>query len=340
MENIRFDIEELYEDICVEEEKTTPDENTRVWTKENTLKAATPDGVFIVPEGVTKIENGAFYVRKYEAPINKDDPRTKNGVYVEKIVLPNSLLAIGEDAFRLCDTLREINIPENVKRIERGAFCWCHNLEKVQLPSGLRKISESMFHSCYSLKEINLPESLEEIGAWAFDSCRSLQKVIIPGGVKFVGGCSFQHCYGLKEAVFEGSMKTIKSGTFNDCSKLERIGFPNEMRVIESFAFEGCVSLKEITIPNTVQGIDYAAFARCKSLETVYLPDSVVILSKYAFNDCPEIKEISMSEDTIVTYDTHVSVIKQSCDLNIGRTTNLVRRSTPKQVSFKDLFSA
>ena len=129
MENIRFDIEELYEDICVEEEKITPDENTRVWTKENTLKAATPDGVFIVPEGVTKIENGAFFVHKYEAPINKDDSRTKNGVYVEKIVLPNSLLAIGEELFHAltADVLEPSAVDKTAVPAERcGEVDKCH----------------------------------------------------------------------------------------------------------------------------------------------------------------------------------------------------------------------
>lgn len=50
------------------------------------------------------------------------------GVYdqeISSVVIPDGIEVIGERAFEDCTFLREVIIPESVKRIERWAFSGC-----------------------------------------------------------------------------------------------------------------------------------------------------------------------------------------------------------------------
>lgn len=75
---------------------------------------------------------------------------------------------IGKDAFRDCENLKEIHLPDSVQTIDRYAFCSCSNLEKIYLYASIKKIGENTFWGCTSLKEIHLPASVKKIDTEAF----------------------------------------------------------------------------------------------------------------------------------------------------------------------------
>ena len=58
------------------------------------------DGVGIIPEGTTEIENLAFL-------------KCQN---LKSVVIPNSVTKIGEYAFQGCTSLESIEIPNTVKK--------------------------------------------------------------------------------------------------------------------------------------------------------------------------------------------------------------------------------
>lgn len=51
-----------------------------------------------------------------------------------------SLTSISTEAFYQCKSLTEVEIPENVKSIDKKAFCACWVLENVVLPVGVTYI--------------------------------------------------------------------------------------------------------------------------------------------------------------------------------------------------------
>ena len=74
------------------------------------------DTEVIVPEGVTKIGGnwrGGFY----------------SCHWIERVVLPNSLKEIGDNAFNGCSSLKSIDIPDGVMVIGEGAFSYCEKLK-------------------------------------------------------------------------------------------------------------------------------------------------------------------------------------------------------------------
>ena len=58
-----------------------------------------------------------------------------------------------------------------VKNIEEGAFKNCDKLEYIKLPNGIERIGQDAFYGCRELQEISLPNSLKSIYPRAFAFC-------------------------------------------------------------------------------------------------------------------------------------------------------------------------
>ena len=57
-------------------------------------------------------------------------------------------------AFRFCENLTELTIPEGLKCIKKYAFIHCTNLEKIILPKSLVELPGLAFYRCTNLKKI------------------------------------------------------------------------------------------------------------------------------------------------------------------------------------------
>ena len=163
--------------------------------------------------------------------------------------------AFGLKVFAENKTLKEIELPETLKRIDYECFCNCSNLEKVVIHDGLKSIDCSSFSNCTSLKEIELPDSVEHIGDRAFDSCTGLEKIKL-----------------------SGATKEILSFTFNDCLSLETVIIPEGVKKIQNTAFFGCKNLKYIELPSTLISA-FNNFKSCQNLEEIVIKDWRILLN-------------------------------------------------------------
>lgn len=69
----------------------------------------------------------------------------KNNIYVEKIVIPGSIRAIGISSFQGCINLKTVEIEEGTELICSYAFRNCKSLEKIVLPDTLTDIGYGAF---------------------------------------------------------------------------------------------------------------------------------------------------------------------------------------------------
>ena len=74
--------------------------------------------------------------------------------YLKRIILPDSVTAIGVGAFTICSYLQSISIPDAVTTIEIHAFELCASLSKVVLPVNLSSLKDLAFADCYALNEV------------------------------------------------------------------------------------------------------------------------------------------------------------------------------------------
>lgn len=90
-----------------------------------------------------------------------------------------------------CKKLREIIIPDSVYAIGREAFCGCDSLSSIKLPCQLEVIKEKTFGGCRELSYIKLPESIKRIEDNAFEFCGSLYFVFLAQNVEYVAPTAF-----------------------------------------------------------------------------------------------------------------------------------------------------
>ena len=110
------------------------------------------------------------------------------------LIIPDSVSAIGDGAFEDCYKLRFITIPGSVSSIGRCVFCNCTSLTSITIPSSVTSIEIGAFENCTSLSCIILPRSVTSIGKRAFEHCTSLTSITIPESVTFIGDYAFSRC--------------------------------------------------------------------------------------------------------------------------------------------------
>ena len=147
----------------------------------------------------------------------------------EKLVISEGITEIGEDVFNGVD-VKEIVLPDSLKRIGRNAFITTWFVESITFGSGLETIDEGAFQSC-SVRELILPESLKTIGNYAFSGCYKLRSAVIFGEVGY--------------------------GSFSECRVLESAAVMNATELGEQ-AFANCPMLHELYLSDTIDTIGAA----------------------------------------------------------------------------------
>lgn len=108
--------------------------------------------------------------------------------------IPNGVVSIEKDAFRVCDEITSIEIPSSVTLIGRCAFEYCKKLSSISIPNSVTSIGGHAFANCSSLTSIEIPNSVTSIGNFAFFRCGSLSSVTIGEGVTSIGERAFISC--------------------------------------------------------------------------------------------------------------------------------------------------
>ena len=213
---------------------------------------------------------------------------------LQSVTIPNTVTYIGDGAFSGCDSLQDITIPSSVTYIGNGAFIWCQSLQSITIPNSVTKIGVGAFEQCYSLQSVTIPNSVTEIGNYAFYLCKSLQSVTIPNSVTKIGDYAFNSCYSLQSVTIPNSVTSIGYEAFSSCKSLQSVTIPNTVTSIGYGAFMGCESLQSITIPNSVTSIGDEAFRYCESLQSITIPNSVTNIGNYAFYLCKSLQSVTI----------------------------------------------
>lgn len=105
--------------------------------------------------------------------------------------------------------LLELRIPSSlgdwpVWEIKENAFKGCENVRSVTIPQGVKVIAQGTFSNCVSLRSVTIPESVVRIDRDAFENCTCLRSVIIPDGVVSVDYRAFAGCANLYDVKIAG----------------------------------------------------------------------------------------------------------------------------------------
>ncbi len=185
-------------------------------------------------------------------------------------IIPEDVIAIGNNAFDGFYHMTSITIPDNVTSIGYSAFSRCSALTSINFPEGLVSIGSNAFSGCDKLESISIPESVNTIGFYAFTGTKWYEYQ--PEGMIYLGSFVLGYKGNIPEntkvAIKDGT-KNIADGAFIYRSDLTSITIPKSIISIGESAFANCSGLTSITIPNSVTHIGVCAFGGCSGLTTV-----------------------------------------------------------------------
>ncbi len=95
---------------------------------------------------------------------------------LKDVHLPQNILSICDYAFRNTPSLRRIDLPSSLKRIDNDAFYQC-GVDSVKLPIGLTVLESYAFRNCGNLKYLELPSYIGSY-SYNFNGCNSIQKIV------------------------------------------------------------------------------------------------------------------------------------------------------------------
>ena len=304
-----------------------------------------------IPKSVTSIGENAFEGCTFTRFINNSSLNAKENQYwgatiyeenglcivdsvvvdclesATSVVIPDTIIAIGDFAFEECSSLASVTIPNSVKSIGEGAFFECVSLTSIMIPNSVINIGEIAFVYCSSLANMTV-----EVGNTIYDSRNNCNAIIETATNKLIAGC--------KNTTIPTNVTSIGMNAFYACP-ITSITIPNSVTTIGAGAFALCESLILLDIPNTVSRIGMDAFAetgiynnksnwdngalyisnclieaqrdisgnytvkkdtrliadgafyRCYSLHSITIPENVASVGELAFSRCSELNTVT-----------------------------------------------
>ena len=266
------------------------------------------------------------------------------------IIIPDSVIKIGDLAFAECRGLTSIKIPDSVRSIGEFAFIHCISLKSINIPSKVTKIGWGVFAYCESLKSIDvskentkfssfegvlfnkdktkliqfpggfdsneylIPDSVTIIGECAFTGCWGLNSIELPDSLTSIGAWAFVHCRGLASIKIPGNVTNIGSEAFAYCESLNSIEVSKENKKFSSF--EGVLFNKDktklIQFPGGFVSNDYS------------IPDSVTIIGESAFSYCRGLTSLTIPDSVTIIGESAFSYCRGLTSLTIPDSVTII----------------
>ena len=249
----------------------------------------------LLPDGITSIDNSAFYECRH----------------LQSIQLPESVTRIGSSAFEYTG-VTSVNL-ENVEYIGSRAFRGS-KLTDIALDAAL-EIDNNAFESC-RIKNLSLCSNIERIGSYAFNDNRISGIIEIPQKVTTVEWGIFENNPDITKFIVHNKVTYISSGSFRSSnSKLEVI----ECNILFPTENNGCEGMDLSNVTLYVPALTINQYL----LHDHWLNFTNVEPLPYDLTDLDIDRELTISSDKGIADKANLNLtghltVNRNKDLNLG----------------------
>ena len=215
-------------------------------------------------------------------------------VVIPEMINDKPVTKIVENAFKDCNDLTSITIPETITYIGTSAFWNCKNLDNIQMPDTYVEIKHGAFDST-KWYQSHRYESVTYLGNMVYSCQGNLpREITIKDGTLGIGESVFYIREDVKKINLPDSLQVIGEEAFY-YSGLTSLEIPDSVIFIGKDAFKG-LELETLTVSqnnayfaskdNILYNKDFTEFVFIPSTVTqvVEIPDSITEIPDYAFN--------------------------------------------------------
>ncbi|MBR4792990.1 MAG: leucine-rich repeat protein [Bacteroidaceae bacterium] len=220
-----------------------------------------------IPASVTSIGNYSFY-------------NIGNLVSVD-FEAGSQLIEIKQCSFGNCDNLQKIILPEGCLEIGNESFRDCDGLTSISIPSSLVSLGNEVFRYCNALTEIIIPQNskLTSIGSYAFDGT-NVTSFYIPKGLTSISDI-FSNTSRLQSLTVHPDNRYYESVGGIVYGKRDHsvilvpksidgyLTFPDYVTTIPENLLQGCSRLKGLILHSGITNYGENAFSGCSGLQTL-----------------------------------------------------------------------
>lgn len=180
-------------------------------------------------------------------------------------------------------------VKDNTRVVADQAFKGCNKITEINLPDSVKFIGENSFESCYNLEKITLSKEIISFGRYAFKGCNI--KIVYYNGE--IEDWLKYNCFTEPIYLNTGELDRNEYAENNPCGggadlyingeKLTNLLIPDNISIINNAAFYNCDSIEEVIVSENVTHIGESAFKYCSNLKTVQLPANIESIDDSAF---------------------------------------------------------
>lgn len=264
------------------------------------------------------------------------------GSGITSMVLPDTVISVGDMAFYQCDSLTTLTLNEGLQFIGSRIIDRCPNLDSLSVP---KSISSIEVDSLSNYSNLQMEITIESGSKFTLED-HVLYDLTDSGDAKIVAIIGVADKITIKNVTTIPDTDALTSNAMWAYSHVNTIIISEGVTYIGTSAFRGVNTLHEVRIPSTVTSIGLSAFSGDQNLEAVTfaegsqltsigdsafsatgltsidIPDGVTSIGNKAFYGCEELTEINLPDS-----------LKSIGDSAFGRCFSLTSLSIPTGIS-------